>query len=149
MPAGSSPLVSRWVLEILAYLATNRLSIVNLLFYMEPYSTLESSYRTTLELKKAKGKEKHLGKMIFSWYLDGSQKGEIPLVVLLKILSQPHLIWRGSQLEQVLLCISLDLACLACDSIVFMYLLDIVLYLIFIQSMAIPNTKLQSSKCVV
>ena len=59
---------------------------------MDPYSTLESSCRTTLELKKAKGKEKHLEKTIFSWSLDGSQKGEIPLVVLLNILSQPHFI---------------------------------------------------------
>lgn len=100
--SGLPPLVSRRVLEILTYLATNRLSVVNLLFYMEPCSTLESSCRTDLELKKAKGKEKLLEKMSFSWSLDGSQKGEIPLVVLLKLLNQPRFLQSSTQLEQLM-----------------------------------------------
>jgi E3 ubiquitin-protein ligase HUWE1 len=99
---GLPPLVSRRVLEILTYLATNHLSAANLLFYMEPCSTLESSCRTALELNKAKGKEKVLEKMSFSWSLDGSQKGEISLVVLLKLLKQPLVLRSSSHLEQVL-----------------------------------------------
>lgn len=99
---GFPPLLSRRVLEILTYLATNRLSVANLLVYMEPCSTLESSCRTTLELKKAKGKEKLLDKKCISWSLDGSQKGEISLAVLLKLLNEPLVLRSSSHLEQVM-----------------------------------------------
>ena len=115
---------------------------------MEPCSTLESSCRTTLELKKAKGKEKLLDKKCVSWSLDGSQKGEISLVVLLKLLNEPLVLRSSSHLEQVLFYFSLDLACPPCDSTVFMQLLNMVLYLIFIKNLAVPITKLQFSKCV-
>eukprot|EP01018_Ginkgo_biloba_P023206 Gb_26785 [translate_table: standard] len=99
---GLPPLVSHRVLEILTYLATNHFSVANLLFYMEPYATLETSSRTALELKKEKGKEKVLDGPSSSCSSERAQKGEIPLISLLKLLNQPLFLRSSAHLEQVM-----------------------------------------------
>jgi hypothetical protein len=50
--------------------------------------TLESSSRASLKLKKAKGKEIVLSKISSSLSLEGPQKGEISLVLNLKLRNQ-------------------------------------------------------------
>ncbi|KAL3688671.1 hypothetical protein R1sor_014980 [Riccia sorocarpa] len=103
---GVPPLVSRRVLEILTYLARSHSLVASLLLYLEPLSPSASASETSpAKLPDAK-KEKGKGKMI-----DGSgppeepvqkPRGEIPLILLLKLLNQPLYSRSSAHLEQVM-----------------------------------------------
>ncbi|KAL2630710.1 hypothetical protein R1flu_015396 [Riccia fluitans] len=103
---GVPPLVSRRVLEILTYLARSHSLVASLLLYLEPLSTSAATSETSPaklhDTKKEKGKAK---------LIDGSGppeeheqklKGEIPLILLLKLLNQPLYSRSSAHLEQVM-----------------------------------------------
>ncbi|XP_058115253.1 E3 ubiquitin-protein ligase UPL1 isoform X2 [Magnolia sinica] len=99
---GLPPLVSRRVLEILTYLATNHLAVANILFYFESPSDLESPVPPHLEAKKEKGKEKIGEGMPSSCLIEMSQKGSIPLILFLKLLNRSLFLRSNAHLEQVM-----------------------------------------------
>ncbi|KAF6153803.1 hypothetical protein GIB67_001036 [Kingdonia uniflora] len=94
---GLPPLVSRRILEIFTYLATNHSAVANILFYFDP-SLVSSSLN---EAKMGKGKEKILEGSALS---DPSETyvGAIPLVVFLKLLNRPLFLRSTAHLEQVM-----------------------------------------------
>lgn len=93
-------MVLRRILEILTYLANNHSAVAGLLFFFESSLIPESSSMECSETKKGKGKEK---------MLEGDQsnavgcfvKGDIPLILFLKLLSQPLFLQSIAHLEQV------------------------------------------------
>ena len=101
--AGVPPLVSRRVLEILTYLARNHSHVANLLLFLEPAGP---SSTIAAEISPQKVKEKGKAKLV-----DGvaptvvpgepKAKGEIPLILLLKLLNQPLYSRSSAHLEQV------------------------------------------------
>ncbi|KAL7249065.1 hypothetical protein ACSBR1_011264 [Camellia fascicularis] len=98
---GLPPLVLRRILEILTYLANNHSAVANILFYFDPslvpeYSNLEHS-----EIKNDKGKEKIEGGDL-SNPLGNFQRGDVPLILFLKLLSQPLFLCSSANLEQVM-----------------------------------------------
>ncbi|KAL5974363.1 E3 ubiquitin-protein ligase upl1 [Asimina triloba] len=99
---GLPPLVSRRVLEILTYLATNHLAVANILFYFEPPSDLESRSPGHSEAKKEKGKEKIGEGMPSSSSIDVPQKGYVPLILFLKLLNRSLFLRSNAHLEQVM-----------------------------------------------
>ncbi|KAH7291322.1 hypothetical protein KP509_29G011900 [Ceratopteris richardii] len=92
---GVPPLVSRRVLEILTYLAKHQSLVASLLLYFE--SKLEEKVEPHAD-GNDKGKSKVDEEMIEA-SLDNSQ---IPLILLLKLLSQPLYSRSSAHLEQVL-----------------------------------------------
>ncbi|XP_010675966.2 E3 ubiquitin-protein ligase UPL1 isoform X2 [Beta vulgaris subsp. vulgaris] len=98
---GLPPLVLRRVLEILNYLATNHSAVANILFYFEP-SLLPESFQKFTESKKGKGKEK-VGEIgLPQNSLGESEEGNIPLVLLLKLLNRPLFRRSIAHVEQVM-----------------------------------------------
>jgi hypothetical protein len=94
-------LVSRRVLEILTYLARQHTLVANLLLFLEP--SVQSA-TTPAETSPQKAKEKGKAKVIES-HAEASEKpkakGEIPLILLLKLLNQPLYSRSSAHLEQV------------------------------------------------
>ncbi|XP_038983602.1 E3 ubiquitin-protein ligase UPL1-like isoform X2 [Phoenix dactylifera] len=99
---GLPPLVSRRVLEILTYLATNHSSVANILFYFDNPLASESSNATHSENKREKGKEKISEAMTSSSVLETSPKGSMPVVIFLKLLNMPLFLRSNAHLEQVM-----------------------------------------------
>ncbi|KAF8414274.1 hypothetical protein HHK36_002275 [Tetracentron sinense] len=99
---GLPPLVSRRVLEILTYLATNHSAVANILFYFDPSLIPESQSQTHSEAKKEKGKQKIVEGAASSDPLETSEKGDIPLTIFLKLLSRPLFLRSNAHLEQVM-----------------------------------------------
>ncbi|GMH25044.1 hypothetical protein Nepgr_026887 [Nepenthes gracilis] len=98
---GVPPLVLRRVLEILTYLATNHSSVANMLFYFDPLLLSKASNQKILEAKNDKGKEKIKEGEAFSM-LENSQEGNIPLILILKLLNRPLFLRSIAHLEQVM-----------------------------------------------
>lgn len=98
---GLPPLVSRRILEILTYLATNHFSVSNLLFYFDS-SSLAFKYpsSTLLDQTVNKGKEKISDAMVTSNLLDSSLKEHRPLLLFLKLLNRPLFLRSSVHLEQ-------------------------------------------------
>ncbi|CAM6105472.1 unnamed protein product [Calypogeia fissa] len=105
---GVPPLVSRRVLEILTYLARNHSPVSNLLLYLDPQSLSSSASsellsQKVLDVKKEKGKAKVVDRPVTSEEPPATQlKGEIPLILLLKLLNQPLYSRSSAHLEQVM-----------------------------------------------
>ncbi|CAK9145116.1 unnamed protein product [Ilex paraguariensis] len=99
---GLPPLVLRRILEILTYLAANHSAVANILFYFDPSLIPESSNQKYLETKKGKGKEKIVELGYSSDSLGGSRKGDVPVILFLKLLSQPLFLRSIAHLEQVM-----------------------------------------------
>uniref|UniRef100_A0A5B6YM25 HECT-type E3 ubiquitin transferase n=1 Tax=Davidia involucrata TaxID=16924 RepID=A0A5B6YM25_DAVIN len=99
---GLPPLVLRRILEILTYLANNHSAVADILFYFDHSLVPESSNLKYSEIKKDKGKEKIVeGGDLFN-SLVNSQNGDVPLILFLKLLSQPLLVRSIAHLEQVM-----------------------------------------------
>ncbi|GJZ04604.1 hypothetical protein Tco_0537879 [Tanacetum coccineum] len=81
------PLVLRWVLEILTYLATNHSSVANVLFYFDSSLVPESLNFNYHDKKNDKGKEKVIEGGEISQPV-GSE-GDIPILSFVKLLNQP------------------------------------------------------------
>ncbi len=102
--AGVPPLVSRRVLEILTYLARSLPIVNNVLLYMEPVGRSSSDLSDT---SPPKVMEKGKGKLVDGFVPSGAAmqesrpKGEIPLILLLKLLNQPLYSRSSAHLEQV------------------------------------------------
>ncbi|KAH9607668.1 hypothetical protein KSS87_011637, partial [Heliosperma pusillum] len=98
---GLPPLVLRRVLEILSYLATNHSAVADTLFYFER-SLLPPFTEKLVETKKGKGKEKveEIGATLN--FIEGSEEGSIPLVLLLKLLNRPLFRRSIAHIEQVM-----------------------------------------------
>ncbi|KAA8527075.1 hypothetical protein F0562_008696 [Nyssa sinensis] len=99
---GLPPLVLRRILEILTYLATSHSAVADILFHFDPSLVPESSNLRYSEIKKDKGKEKIGEGGDISNSLVNSQNGDVPLVLFLKLLSQPLLVRSIAHLEQVM-----------------------------------------------
>jgi hypothetical protein len=103
--AGVPPLVSRRVLEILTYLARSLPIVNNVLLYMEPVGRSSSDLSDT---SPPKVMEKGKGKLVDGFVPSGAAmqesrpKGEIPLILLLKLLNQPLYSRSSAHLEQVM-----------------------------------------------
>ncbi|KAG9448576.1 hypothetical protein H6P81_008541 [Aristolochia fimbriata] len=93
---GIPPLVSRRILEILTYLATNHIAVANILFYFDAPFTSESP-NLIQSNDKQKGKEKMEEETSKS-----SQKGDVPLILFLKLLNRPLFLRSSAHLEQVM-----------------------------------------------
>ncbi|KAK1274353.1 E3 ubiquitin-protein ligase UPL1 [Acorus gramineus] len=97
---GLPPLVSRRILEVLTCLATNHTSFANLLFYFDSSLVPESAITTRHE-----NNEKDKGKTVEGLSgsgLETSQKGDIPLILFLKLLNRPLFLRSNAHLEQVM-----------------------------------------------
>ncbi|KAK2997133.1 hypothetical protein RJ639_026658, partial [Escallonia herrerae] len=99
---GLPPLVLRRILEILTYLSTNHSAVANLLFHCDPSLVPESSSLQYVENKKDKGKEKIVGGDDTLDPVGSSQEGDFPLVLFLKLLTQPLFLCSVAHLEQVM-----------------------------------------------
>ncbi|OVA20116.1 Ubiquitin-associated domain/translation elongation factor EF-Ts [Macleaya cordata] len=99
---GLPPLVSRRLLEILTYLATNHPEVAHILFYFDPPSIPDSPTSIHSEPKKEKGKEKILEGTASPNPPETSRKGDIPLILLLKLLNRPLFLRSNAHLEQVM-----------------------------------------------
>ncbi|XP_052178127.1 E3 ubiquitin-protein ligase UPL1 isoform X2 [Diospyros lotus] len=99
---GLPPLVLRRILEILTYLATNHSAVANILFHFDPSLIPEDVKPRYSEIKKDKGKEKigEVGEL--SNPSDSFQTGDVPLILFLKLLSQPLFLHSSALLEQVM-----------------------------------------------
>lgn len=98
---GLPPLVLRRVLEILTYLATNHSAVANILFYFDQSVVPESSSPKHSETKNDKGKEKIVDGAS-SNSLGISSKGDVPLILFLKLLNRPLFLRSIAHLEQVM-----------------------------------------------
>lgn len=94
--------MSRRILEILTYLATNHLAVANILFYFDIPSAPESLSPVHLETKKERGKEKIIDGMTTLDQPDISLNRDIPLILFLKLLRRPLFLRSSAHLEQVL-----------------------------------------------
>jgi hypothetical protein len=96
---GVPPLVSRRILEILTYLAKHKSLVARLLLYFEPTASHTGKVEDSA-LVNGKGKEKIDDEM-----MDASSgadlRGQIPLILLLKLLNQPLYYRSSAHLEQV------------------------------------------------
>ncbi|KAL8033396.1 hypothetical protein ABFX02_13G156500 [Erythranthe guttata] len=99
---GVPPLVLRRVLEILTYLATNHSGVSSLLFHFEGSNIPEFSHINHLEGKNEKGKDKIIGGQSHPSVSGSSQEGNIPLILLLRLLSEPLFLRSIAHLEQVM-----------------------------------------------
>ncbi|KAK4491779.1 hypothetical protein RD792_002554 [Penstemon davidsonii] len=99
---GIPPLVLRRVLEILTYMATNHSGIASLLFHFKASNIPESANINYSKEKNDKGKDK-VSREEHHHSLSGSpQSGEVPLILLLRLLGQPLFIRSVVHLEQVM-----------------------------------------------
>lgn len=97
--AGLPPLVFRRILEILTYLATNHSAVAKMLFHFDQ-SIPDSSSSSVVHIN-GKGKEKVIeGEP--SPKPSGTQAGDIPLVLFLKLLNRPLFLRSTAHLEQVM-----------------------------------------------
>lgn len=94
--------MSRRVLEVLTYLARNHASVASLLLYLNPPSSgMLESHQHSNDSKKDKGKGKLLDGAYAGEAKEQSLKGEIPLMLFLKLLNQPLYSRSSAHLEQV------------------------------------------------
>lgn len=98
---GLPPLVVRRILEILIYLSTNHSGVADILFSFDSALAMEPSMSNCSETIKDKGKEKILGKNS-SVFSEDSLKGDVPFILLLKLLNQPLFLRSITHLEQVM-----------------------------------------------
>lgn len=99
---GLPPLLSRRVLEMLTYLATNHPSVASILFNFDLLLPSESSAcNTSLDIKKDKAKE-GICEPKDTLTLESSQKNDAPLVLFLKLLNRPLFLRSNVHLEQVM-----------------------------------------------
>lgn len=99
--SGLPPLVSRRILEILTYLATNHLAVANILLYLDQPLKLVLLSHSLVDSRKEKGKGKLSEGSTFNGLSEASQKGEIPLILFLKLLRQQLFLRSNAHLEQV------------------------------------------------
>ncbi|KAL3503633.1 hypothetical protein ACH5RR_038082, partial [Cinchona calisaya] len=99
---GLPPLVLRRILEILTYLANNHSAVASLLFFFGSSLVPESLIVDTLETKNDKGKQKMIAGDSQFYSLGCSERGDIPLILFLKLLSQPLFLRSIAHLEQVM-----------------------------------------------
>ncbi|XP_009793112.1 E3 ubiquitin-protein ligase UPL1 [Nicotiana sylvestris] len=97
---GLPPLVLRRILEILTYLATNHSAVASLLFYFE-LSIIPEWSDVKCSEKRDKGKEKIVGGDSLNPF-GSSHKGDVPLVLFLKLLNRPLFLRSIAHLEQVM-----------------------------------------------
>ncbi|XP_020586141.1 E3 ubiquitin-protein ligase UPL1-like isoform X2 [Phalaenopsis equestris] len=99
---GIPPLLSRRVLEMLTFLATNHPSVASILFNFEVLSPSEpSSCKPSSEVRSDKAKER-ICEQNGALTLESSQKGDAPLVLFLKLLNRPLFLRSNVHLEQVM-----------------------------------------------
>ncbi|CAM8937305.1 unnamed protein product [Rhodiola kirilowii] len=97
---GVPPLVLRRILENLSYLATNHFTVASLLFYFDPSSVSVYESSKYSDPKKVKGKNK-----VFEGASSSPvtpEKGDIPLILFLKLLSRPLFLRSIIHLEQLM-----------------------------------------------
>lgn len=99
---GLPPLVLRRIFEILTYLATNHTAVAHMLFYFDPSLVPEPLSPICMESKKDKGKEKIVEGGLSSKPLGNSLDGDVPLILLLKLLNRPLFVRSNAHLEQVM-----------------------------------------------
>ncbi|KAI3466413.1 hypothetical protein Pfo_023076 [Paulownia fortunei] len=99
---GVPPLVLRRVLEILTYLATNHSGVASLLFHFEASNIPESANVNHSKGKNDKSKDKIIGEEHHLSLSGSSQNLDVPLLLLLKLLSQPLFLRSIGHLEQVM-----------------------------------------------
>ncbi|XP_074367519.1 E3 ubiquitin-protein ligase UPL1-like isoform X2 [Apium graveolens] len=99
---GLPPLVLRRVLEIMTYLATNHSAVANILFYFDPSIAQNSLHPNCLEMKTDKGKEKIVEEKDMVTCTGRPRERDVPLILLLKLLSQPLFLRSVAHLEQVM-----------------------------------------------
>lgn len=92
--------MSRRILEILTYLATNHSLVANILFYFDSSLTSDSPTKH-VDAKDEKGKEK-MFEAKDSLDVESSSKSDIPIVLFLKLLNRPLFLRSSAHLEQVL-----------------------------------------------
>ncbi|XP_057417405.1 E3 ubiquitin-protein ligase UPL1-like isoform X2 [Lotus japonicus] len=97
---GLPPLVFRRILEILTYLATNHSAVAKMLFYFDQ-SIIADSLTTFVPHMNDKGKEKVIEGGP-SPKPSGTQAGDVPLVLFLKLLNRPLFLRSTAHLEQVM-----------------------------------------------
>lgn len=100
LSTGLPPLVLRRVLEILTYLATNHSAVASILFHFDVSLVPEYSNPNHPEITKDKGKEKIEGEDLSNLSLS-IRRLDIPLILFLRLLSQPLFIRSSAHLEQV------------------------------------------------
>ncbi|CAL5402632.1 unnamed protein product [Camellia sinensis] len=98
---GLPPLVLRRILEILTYLANNHSAVANILFHFDTSLVPDYLNPKSSEIKKDKGKEK-IGGDDISNPLGNFEMGDVPLILFLKLLSQPLFLHSSAHLEQVM-----------------------------------------------
>ncbi|ONK82067.1 uncharacterized protein A4U43_C01F35780 [Asparagus officinalis] len=96
---GLPPLVSRRVLEILTYLATNHSSVASILFCFDLSLASAPSTTNHVDSKKERGKEKLCAKDLL---VESFSKFDIPLILFLRLLSRPLFLRSCAHLEQVM-----------------------------------------------
>lgn len=96
--SGVPPLVLRRVLEILTYLATNHSGVASLLFHFDGSNLPDFAYMNNSEGKYGKGKDKVIG--------ESSKNEDVPLKLLLRLLSEPLFLRSIAHLEQVCILMS-------------------------------------------
>lgn len=89
------------VLEILTYLATSHTVVANMLFYFDYSNIPEALSSIDTGAKKDKGKEIIEEGSFSSKPLGNTQDGDIPLILLLKLLNRPLFLRSTAHLEQV------------------------------------------------
>uniref|UniRef100_A0A7N0U1T4 HECT-type E3 ubiquitin transferase n=2 Tax=Kalanchoe fedtschenkoi TaxID=63787 RepID=A0A7N0U1T4_KALFE len=97
---GLPPLVLRRILENLSYLATNHPTVANLLFYFDSPLVLEYECSKHTDTKKVKGKNKIMEEASSSPLKP--EKGDIPLILFLKLLNRPLFLRSIIHLEQLM-----------------------------------------------
>lgn len=98
---GVPPLVLRRVLEILTYLATNHSGVASLLFHFEGSNIPDFAYTNQPEGKNIKGKDKIIGGQHHVYVSGSSENKDVPLILLLRLLSEPLFLRSIAHLEQV------------------------------------------------
>ena len=104
--SGVPPLVLRRVLEILTYLATNHSGVASLLFHFESSTIPDFAHTNQSEGKNAKGKEKITAGEHHVYVSESSENKDVPLILLLRLLSEPLFLRSIAHLEQVRVIIS-------------------------------------------
>lgn len=109
--AGVPPLVLRRVLEILTYLATNHSGVASLLFHFEGPNIPNFAYINNSEGKNEKGKDKIIGGQHHLSISGSSENEDVPLIWLLRLLSEPLFLRSIAHLEQVCILIFMLKSC--------------------------------------
>ncbi|EPS70177.1 hypothetical protein M569_04584 [Genlisea aurea] len=99
---GVPPLVLRRALEILTYLATNHAGVASLLFHFEVSSIPEFSLFDSVESRNEKGKDKIIAGQHHPDSSEGPQNGDVPFILLLKLLNRPLFLRSTVHLELVM-----------------------------------------------